>query len=216
MFYDVLLFDLDGTLRDNYFTNIPTHRVNLFNELKKLYDIKIITDNYEEQKIIEQKINNDGIYCDVICPIKNNMNPTNSNWFKYDNAIYILHNTLISYNFIQDVLECNLIRVIEYEHTIMSEEYNIYPSVPLFYIGYIIDFFTKYYLTVIIEQIGKCTYDFTKKYKNKNVLMFGNALNDELFANNNFFSFINVNDKDIDDVLTELKKKIIYYILIRT
>ena len=208
--YDVIFFDLDGTLRSNHHSKIPIERVASINELQKKYDIKIITDNHACKENLEDKINKNGITCEVISPINKQMNPNDERWFVYDNAVYLLYTIEVTYDFVSKALEYGEIRVIEEHHSVGSRVYNMYPNIRLFHIGYILDFFRRFHPSVNIKIVGKQSYDFKEQYENQNVLVVGDASNDENFAKNNGFDFIKVSDhnsefKNIDEVISELQ-----------
>jgi hypothetical protein len=199
--WDKIFFDLDGTLRSSYYTEIPDNVFDMLKCIKLKYNISIITDNDENKDLIELKTNN---ICEIICPIDKHMNPDKRDWFMYEGYVYILKFN-IDHNMAISIKNSKGVRVIEDDFTINSDEYNQFPNIKLPYIGMLIEYIKKTF-DCKIEIIGKKTYNF-QQYKTKKCLMVGNALNDKIFAENHGFSFIDVNDKPIIDILSLIIKQ---------
>jgi len=198
---NTIFLDLDITLRKDYKSNISIELQNKINDLQKKYEIIVITDNYQNNENLNRYLLKNNINCKLISPINEKMNPCNNKWFIYDSAVYIVQYPNDIHRLINEINKYKLIRVIETDKTINSDELGIFPNHKLPHIGIFLYFIKQYYSNIKIEIIGKQTY-ILEQYKTKNCLMVGDSNSDELFANNNHFKFIKVHNTT--ETLTEL------------
>jgi histidinol-phosphate aminotransferase len=196
-----LFLDLDGTLRQNYTEKIPEKIQNVLNKLKDTYEIKIITDNFENIEDISQHLKESNIDFNIISPICKKMNPNKRDWFIYKKCVYVIKFPNISYELISAVKLFKKIKVIEMDEFINSAELGISPNIRLPHIG-------KFYM--LINSLVDTKLQFTLIGKQtlhvniKNGIVIGDSLNDEVFAKNNEFPFYKV--KSTDDTYNILKK----------
>lgn len=197
-----LFIDLDGTLRKNRTKKIPEKIQNTLNKLKDTYEIKIVTDSFENTEDISQYLKENNLDFNIISPINKQMNPNNRDWFIYKKCVYIISFPHISYELISAVKLFKKIKVIEMDEFINSAELGIEPNVKLPHIG-------KFYM--LISSLVDTKLEFavigkqTLYVDTKNGIVIGDSLNDEVFARNNKLPFYKVKStNDTYDILKNL------------
>lgn len=205
--YDTLIFDLDGTLRKDYKSDILPDIKNALDKLRKNHAIYIITDNTGSRQNIEDYLSRNEVpYDKLFTPITKDMNPENKDWFVYENMVYVNKFPCISYELMSAIETHKKICVVEDGDFTPSDELGYYPNIDIPYIGSFLKIIKNCPWETEIVMSGKQVMNLQddSNIKEKKVLMIGDNPMDEKCAFNNSLCFLNVNDQDINTILSKL------------
>jgi histidinol-phosphate aminotransferase len=198
-----VIFDLDGTLRKDYDTDVFPCVHNHWKALTERYSVKIVTNNPKPKSslmayLTSNKLDLDD--ADLVCPITREMNPKNDTWFEYNGKIYVLGFPVIDHALLQKIVVSGEVCIIEKEYNTSSGEMGQYPDIKLPHIGYFLEFISKCYPDIVITIIGK-----ESLLMNIGMaVMVGDTDIDKRFAESNGFLFVDIRDVSIDECIDQL------------
>jgi histidinol-phosphate/aromatic aminotransferase/cobyric acid decarboxylase-like protein len=157
--FEKVIFDLDGTMRKTYKSPIESYIVDKWEYLQSKYSARIITNNCSPRETLVQMLSDNGINnADIISPITQEMNPTDADWFNYNDELYILrYPQNFTHAFACAIKSAKIINAVEIEPTTSSAELDMLPDVPMPYIGIILQYARYINPEVFIKVIGKTT-----------------------------------------------------------
>lgn len=186
----MIYIDLDNTIRKTYISPVSQELISLLNK----QDITIVSDTWDD---VEPILRSQGLYTfKLITPLsKNNISLTarerQDGYIVRDDCVYIFKFPVVSYELMQWIYKLKRVRVIEtYLHEDSLLCFNLIPRIQIPYVGSFLQLLPD---DIVIEQIGKSTYQLENI---QDGIMIGDALADKQFAYNHGLTFYHVNSPD--------------------